>query len=259
MIFTLNTISKVFALVSFILSMLCLFAGSQNSVLQNASVMMLDTSASQPTSAIQSAVNSTTADLGLKDFYAIHVLSYCEGTFKRAGEGGLNLTSCSKRKAPFAFNPTKVFSTEFKAGFNISDINWPDRINDDFEVMEMTAKAMSVLYVVGVAATGVAFLMEILLTQAGGKPSMFAHLFFVVLSFVCLGISSSLATVIAVQFVNLINRHGQEYGLVAKGGGSFLGMTWSAVMLSFLTIVFSVITLPSSASPPVLEKEIEDV
>lgn len=41
MIFTLNTISKVFALVSFILSMLCLFAGSQNSVLQNASVMMV--------------------------------------------------------------------------------------------------------------------------------------------------------------------------------------------------------------------------
>lgn len=142
--------------------------------------MKLDTSASQPTSAIHSAVNSTTADLGLKDFYAIHVLTFCEGNFKRAGEGGLNVTSCSKRRAPFAFDPTKVFSAEFKAGFNISDINWPDSINEDFEVMEMTTKAMSVLYIIGVAATGVAFLMEILLTQAGGKPSMFAHLFFVV-------------------------------------------------------------------------------
>lgn len=43
MIFTLNTISKVFALVSFILSMLCLFAGSQRSVLQHASVMLVST------------------------------------------------------------------------------------------------------------------------------------------------------------------------------------------------------------------------
>jgi hypothetical protein len=65
--------------------------------------------------------------------------------------------------------------------------------------------------------------------------------------------------VIAVQFVNLINRHGQDYGIVAKGGSSFLGMTWSAVALSFLTIVISVITLPSSGGSAVSEKEIEDV
>lgn len=64
---------------------------------------------------------------------------------------------------------------------------------------------------------------------------------------------------IAVQFVNLINRHGQDYGIVAKGGSSFLGMTWSAVGLSFLTIVISVITLPSSGVSAVSEKEIEDV
>lgn len=158
----------------------------------------LDTSASQPASAIQSAVNSTTADLGLKDFYAIHVLTYCEGNFKTAGEGGLNVTRCSKRKAPFAFDPTKVFSAEFKAGFNISDINWPDSINDDFEVMEMTTKAMSVLYIIGVTATGVAFLMEILLTQAGGKPSMFAHLFFVVVCHPFKAVQSTKSNVICV-------------------------------------------------------------
>ncbi|EED20581.1 conserved hypothetical protein [Talaromyces stipitatus ATCC 10500] len=259
MIFTLNTISKVFALVSFTLSTLCLFAGSQKSILQNASVVLLDTSASEPTSAIQAAANRTAADLGLKDFYAIHVLTYCEGNFKSSVEGGLEVTSCSKRRAPFAFDPAKVFSAGFKAGFNISDINWPDSITDDFEVMEMTTKAMSVLYVIGVASTGVVFLMEILLTQAGGKPSMFAHLFFVVLSFVCLGVSSSVASGIAVQFVNLINRHGQGFGVVAKGGSSFLGMTWSAVVLSFLTVVISVITLPSSGGTPISEKEIEDV
>lgn len=68
-----------------------------------------------------------------------------------------------------------------------------------------------------------------------------------------------MASVIAVQFVNFINRHGQDYGIVAKGGSSFLGMTWSAVVLSFLTIVISVITLPASGGSAVSEKEIEDV
>jgi hypothetical protein len=63
-----------------------------------------------------------------------------------------------------------------------------------------------------------------------------------------------------VQFVNLINRHGESYGIVAKGGISFLGMTWSAVVLSLLTVVISVITLPTNYSSPVSsEKEVEDV
>lgn len=140
----------------------------------------LDTSASEPTSAIQSAANNHTsaADIGLKDFYAMHVLTYCEGNFQR--DGPVEVTKCSKRRAPFAFNPAEVFSTEFNAGFNISDINWPDSITDDFEVMAMTTKAMSVLYILGMGSTGVAFLMEILLSQTRGKPSMFAHLFFTV-------------------------------------------------------------------------------
>lgn len=91
---------------------------------------------------------------------------------------------CSKRRVPFAFNPTKAL--ELKTGFNVSDIDWPDSITDDFNVMEATTKAMSVLYVIGVAATGVMFLMEILLTQAGGRASMIAHLFFTVVGFILL-------------------------------------------------------------------------
>ena len=75
----------------------------------------------------------------------------------------------------------------------------------------------------------------------------------------CLGVSSAVASVIAIQFVDLINRHGQDYGIVARGGSTFLGMTWSAVILSFLAIVMSVITLPASGGSAVSEKEIEEV
>lgn len=122
------------------------------------------------------------ADLGLQDFYTVHVLTYCEGSF--GSDGQHDVSRCSKRTAPFAFNPAKVL--KFKNGFNVSDINWPDTITDDFGVMEVTTKAMSVLYIIGVVATGVTFLMEILLTQAGGRPSMMAHLFFTVVSCACI-------------------------------------------------------------------------
>jgi uncharacterized membrane protein len=79
------------------------------------------------------------------------------------------------------------------------------------------------------------------------------------LSFVCLGVSSSVASVIAVQFVDLINRHGKNYGIVAVGGSKFLVMTWSAVVLLFFTVVISVITLPSSGSISTSDKEVESV
>lgn len=75
----------------------------------------------------------------------------------------------------------------------------------------------------------------------------------------CLGVSSSVASVIAVQFVELINRHGATHGIAATGGSKFLGMTWSAVVLLFLTVVISVITLPSGTVVPAPEKEVDSV
>lgn len=68
-----------------------------------------------------------------------------------------------------------------------------------------------------------------------------------------------MASVIAVQFVDLINRHGKNYGIVAVGGSKFLGMTWSAVVLLFFTVVISVITLPASGNMSRSDKEIETV
>lgn len=69
------------------------------------------------------------------------------------------------------------------------------------------------------------------------------------LSFVSLGVASSVASILSVKFVELINRHGQGSGISATTGHKFLGMTWSAVGLLFLTVVITVVTLPSDGVP----------
>lgn len=51
------------------------------------------------------------------------------------------------------------------------------------------------------------------------------------LSFVMLGISSIIATVIAFQFVNLVSYHGQDAGVTAEYGPQFLSLTWAATGL----------------------------
>lgn len=46
-----------------------------------------------------------------------------------------------------------------------------------------------------------------------------------------LGISSIIATVIAFQFVGLVNDHGRDTDVSAEYGPQFLGMTWAATGL----------------------------
>lgn len=66
-----------------------------------------------------------------------------------------------------------------------------------------------------------------------------------------------MASVIAVQFVDLINRHGKNYGITATGGEKFLAMTWAAVCLIFVTVVISVMTFPPGGfSSPPADKEV---
>lgn len=62
---------------------------------------------------------------------------------------------------------------------------------------------------------------------------------------------------ISVKFVELINRHGESYGITATGGSKFLGMTWAAVCLLFITVVISVVTLPSGGTSSSGDKEAE--
>lgn len=76
---------------------------------------------------------------------------------------------------------------------------------------------------------------------------------FLQLGFVALGTSSAIATVIALKFVDLINRHGQNIGVSASRGEKFLGMTWAAVGLLLIAILISLVIVLAggeAAAPP---------
>ena len=49
-----------------------------------------------------------------------------------------------------------------------------------------------------------------------------------------LGIAAAIATTIAVKVVNAVNKYGDEVGVAAYKGNTFLGMTWAATILMFL-------------------------
>ena len=54
------------------------------------------------------------------------------------------------------------------------------------------------------------------------------------LGFLALGIASAIVTVIMYKVTNAVNDHGNDVGVAAKKGTTFLGMTWAATILMLL-------------------------
>ena len=48
-------------------------------------------------------------------------------------------------------------------------------------------------------------------------------------------LASAISTGIIVKVSNLVNKHGNEIGLAAYRGETFMGMTWAATILALLT------------------------
>ncbi|KAJ9317045.1 hypothetical protein DTO271D3_2784 [Paecilomyces variotii] len=256
-----SAIPAVCTFIAFILGMLCLFAGSQKGILDgSADILTLNTSqigqASSYGAVSSYGASDPARELGIYDFYAIHVMSYCEGYFKISDTGAAirNVTGCSNRTVLFNFDPTDVLSGELNDGVNLSDINWSDAIDDDFEVLSTTTKAMAILYCIGTGATGVAVVAGAWLVFTGGRTQAIAELLLSMLGFIALGTSSAIATVMAMKFVDLINRHGKAIDVSATRGDKFLGMTWAAVGLLLVAILSSLLMVlggrPAAAPPP---------
>lgn len=207
---------------------------------------------------IKGEVNDLIADvaktLNIHDFYSAHLLNYCEGYFtpgplpNKTVDPDKNITQCSNRTALFHFDPTAAIEKELKPGISLADLRWPSTIKDAVHTVEVASKAMFVLYCVGAAATGLALIGAILGVFSDGRaaplinnplasvsgisawfPSIAANE--TQLALIALGTASAIASVIMSKVVSEVNKHGDDIGISATKGKTFLGMTWAATVL----------------------------
>jgi len=88
-------------------------------------------------------------------------MNYCEGYYEpNATIHGTseNVTHCSPLTAFFHFDLTAVVEQELRPGVNLSDIHWPQEIEDTARDIEVAAKVTFVVYVIGIAFAGLAVL-----------------------------------------------------------------------------------------------------
>ncbi|KAI4171081.1 MAG: hypothetical protein LQ343_004493 [Gyalolechia ehrenbergii] len=250
-------------LVAFILSLLCIFAGSKTGYIEEADILTLNTSMlgrltlntsknsnsllNSIENSIKGEVNDLIADvaqaLNIHDFYSAHLLNYCEGYYSPSPIANAtvdphkNVTRCSNHTAMFHFDPTSVIQKELKPGINLTDLQWPSAIKDAVHAVKVASSAMFVLYCIGVAAAGLALLGAFLGVFSGGRIAALANNGLALLAMMALGIASAIVSAIMSKVVHEVNKHGTDVGVTASKGKTFLGMTWAATGLMFVAAI----------------------
>ena len=195
-------------------------------------------------SEINDQLNDLAKDLGLHDFYSAHLLNFCEGFYTPTDTPNAtisksdidkNVTACSNRTAMYSFNPRETLQreldeSEYGSKINLTELGWPDSIDDAIQTLEMASNAMFVLYCIGIAFAALSLILALasLFTAPGGKMSACANVSVELIAFLAVGIASALATAIGVKAAEIVNDKGEDVGVSAQRGSKFMALTWVA-------------------------------
>jgi hypothetical protein len=198
---------------------------------------------------INDAIGSIAKRVGVEDFYSAHMLDYCYGTYTpqpvpndtvHANDIHRNVTACSNATAMYNFDPAQALQDSLnRSGVDItlSDLQWPQQIQDALNALRIAAKAAFVLYCIGIAVAFCAFITSILGIFSSGRLVAFVNVLTSIVAFLALGIASALVTAIMVKGSNAINKYGREIGVEANRGNNFLAITWAATGAMLLAII----------------------
>ncbi|PBP17103.1 hypothetical protein BUE80_DR011975 [Diplocarpon rosae] len=250
------------AIVGFVLSMLCLFAGSKKGYLEDYHIVTLNTSSlgqvlleSDSTATATSATATATSVVGeigawlegvqdnvtdavddVEDEFNDLVSDVAD---KLSQELGINqwyslhmLNLCQGDYTPNA--TAKGASKNVTSCTNMTAI-WPDDINKGFQGLNVVLNAVFVIYAIGIASAGLAILTSALaILFHGSRLVSVGNFGLALLSFLALAVDSALVTFVQDKAVHIINKYGNVVGVFADKGGKYLALTWTAVVVMFL-------------------------
>ncbi|KAF2750677.1 integral membrane protein-like protein [Sporormia fimetaria CBS 119925] len=255
-----------------VLSFLCLFAGSKQSFLPSYDLLTLNTSRigsnlvseNSPIeplqdifSALPDAINeeiSQRADalasrLGVDDFYSVHILNYCFGTYTPSvlpnatlplSDIKRNITGCSNRTAMFEFSPGEIIEqrlNESGVDVTLDDLQWPEDIQTGIDALHAVQAAVFILYCISIALVFVALVAAVFGVVGNGRLSACVNVLITAVALLAFGVASALVTAVVVKGTDVINQHGEQIGLQASRGNKFLALTWAGAGLVFLALV----------------------
>ena len=183
---------------------------------------------------------SIAKEIGLKDFYSIHIMNHCEGYFSPNGTSKRNVTYCSGGAATSAFNLTAHLQQELNQtglDFNLTNMGWTKDIDEGFHTLKLAFDACFILYVMGIIFTGLAFLSAFVAMVWEGRLTALLNISSVATGSFFLTIASIVVTAAASKAVKTINSDGKSVNINAARGDKFIAMTWAAVALMYISLI----------------------
>jgi hypothetical protein len=143
-----------------------------------------------------------------------------------------NVTDCSNRTAMYSFDPHKMLQRELNesghGNINLTDLGWPEDVDDAIRALEVASNAMFVLYCIGIAFAALALISALVSIFFSGRMSAFINIIIDMIAFLAVGIASAIATAISVKAAHIINDKGERVGISAQKGNKFMILTWVA-------------------------------
>ncbi|KAI1761119.1 hypothetical protein GGR53DRAFT_45096 [Hypoxylon sp. FL1150] len=188
------------------------------------------------------------AELGISQWYSIHVMTACEGNFApNATSPGAwyNTTNCTARSAGVQLNLTEILQSEIDKGpldIDAADIPFPSSIQDTIDDLNKFLRATFVLYVLGSAFSGLSFLSCIavltLRRDSLGRGAILANMAIAALAVTALALASAITTAVSKKGVSEINDNGAEAGISAIEGTKLMIISWVAFAVMWVTLSF---------------------
>jgi len=268
-------IPLVFSTAAFIIAFLCIFAGSKPGFMDGYEILSLNTSrvgqnllsagsGSGGSSTVSSIINglglgntvsslttSLAHSLGIEDFYAVHVLDYCEGSYTPQSTPNAtlsfknihqNVSRCSGRGSGINFTPGQAIQQTLDrtgTGITLKDLNWDEDIDNKVHDLQILLKVMLAFYCLAIAFaffTMIGSLVHLIKPTSGrGTSAVTSIMGF--LAFMAMGIASGLVTAIAVKGDHVIDKYGEKVGISANRSNKLLALTWAGTALLFISML----------------------
>ncbi|KAK7888579.1 hypothetical protein LTR67_008925 [Exophiala xenobiotica] len=184
-------------------------------------------------------------DIGISEYYAVYTMNYCEGNYlPHYYDKGAKavLTSCKTPSVSRRFDMVSIIEdaldnvgASLNQSLSLDDLDWPDGITNAFDYVASASTAMVAFFFIALVFLLLATLTGTIALFRPSKDITVILLMTSVIAFMTLAICAGLSTAVITTVVNGINSNGDDIGVSAKQGDTFMALMWSAVALLFVS------------------------
>lgn len=193
-----------------------------------------------------SAADDMAAVLGISEFYSLHVMNVCEGTFApnaTADGAWRNVSSCTMQLNSKQLNISALIDSELSANFvdggSLARLGGSSSLQNALNRIPTVGLVLAVFYIVAACTAGLVLLLtaaSVVTRGTHGRETVLANLGAAAGSALALLIAGLVSAVAAKSTVDSINRLGKDtIGMEAYQGYKFEALTWAAFGLMTAT------------------------